>query len=263
MSFSTQGFLADQGLVIEQELLEKYAELFEFTIKCSDISIKITGLFSNANNKQQISANLLFSRAVSHFQAAIILAKNGFSVESLVLSRGILETVFTLGAISTGAVTAADLLSQDLNSRKKHANALLKKIHIPVVGAHYREDLTRFIKKNMDSSELTLYDLADKSGMLAVYDGLYRHLSHHAAHPSISSMEQFIVDTPDGESHVEFQRGFSKIPAALIAACHGILLVCSAYEHAVTTTAEINTAINGCLQNFEEISTRYRPWQNI
>ena len=60
MSFSTQGFLADQGLVIEQELLEKYAELFEFTIKCSDISIKITGLFSNANNKQQISANLLF-----------------------------------------------------------------------------------------------------------------------------------------------------------------------------------------------------------
>lgn len=79
---------------------QKYAEFFEFSNECTRLALGVTALLPEAKTKRQIVIGLFFARCVSQYQAAMLLAENGMTIESLSLSRGLLETVFVMLAIA-------------------------------------------------------------------------------------------------------------------------------------------------------------------
>jgi hypothetical protein len=103
-----------------------------------------------------------------------------------------------------------------------------------------------------------MYDLAKAGGLQIVYDGLYRHLSHHSAHPSISAADSFLVESGDGQAHAEFRFEPYGTSDALHWTCHALLLACAIYEKACGTTSEINSELAVCLAKFETLDAELR-----
>ncbi|MCY0853099.1 DUF5677 domain-containing protein [Cupriavidus sp. D39] len=125
-AFEQEGFAGDGGASLRLGQRERYEELFAFADECSRLTMKVAALLPDATTKRQLVVSLFFARCTSHYQAAMNLAEGGMTVESLVLSRGLVETFFVLAAIAEDAVTPGELVGHDNASRVKHANALLK-----------------------------------------------------------------------------------------------------------------------------------------
>ena len=96
--------------------------------------------------------------------------------------------------------------------------------------------------------------------MQSAYDGIYRHLSHFAAHPSVTAASGYFVELPDGSGHVAFRPLISDTPKAIISACSGIMIACSAFEKAAQTNSEVNAEINTRFDREEVLYQKYRPW---
>ncbi|MGD6771241.1 DUF5677 domain-containing protein, partial [Staphylococcus arlettae] len=90
-------------------------------------------MLQTAKNKRQLIVGAFFARCVTHFQGATALAEVGMTLESLSLSRGLLETVFVMLAIAEDAVAPGELAGHDYASRVKHANTLLNAKDYPNV----------------------------------------------------------------------------------------------------------------------------------
>ncbi|MDF3833533.1 hypothetical protein P3W85_11320 [Cupriavidus basilensis] len=84
----------------------------------------------------------------------------------MILGRGLVETVFTPGALAAGEVTVAGLAEHDVASRTKLAKGLLQQPSKIELGEH-RQKLTAFAQEHAGAAELTLFELARKAGMLA------------------------------------------------------------------------------------------------
>jgi hypothetical protein len=96
--------------------------------------------------------------------------------------------------------------------------------------------------------------------MQVAYDGIYRHLSHFAAHPSLTAASEYYVELPEGGGHVSFHPLVDKTPKAVLVASGGILLACGAFEIAAQTNSEINGEIQKQLDREEILYEKYRPF---
>jgi hypothetical protein len=148
-------------------------------------------------------------------------------------------------------------LSHDLASRKKQAGVLLPQAE-RLGFAEHRERLESFISENHNATALILSNLAKVGGLQVIYDGLYRHLSHHAAHPSISAADSFLVQPPDDEAHAEFRFDPDGTSDALHWTCHALLIACATFEKACGTTPEVNSELAACLADFEALDSKRR-----
>ncbi|WP_248767673.1 DUF5677 domain-containing protein [Pseudomonas sp. MWU12-2345] len=260
MTFDQNGFTGPSGVSIRIKQLQDYEELFNFAKECSQLAVEMTQLPSDSTHKIKLIASLFFARSTSHFQAAICLAEGGMTIEALVLCRSLLETFFVLNALADGVVTPEELVSHDGASRKSHANALLNKINTYENVAPFVETLREFVTEKAGAVEIKLYEFARKSNALAVYDGLYRHLSHNAAHPSLSAVDPYLMDMPNGLFHAQFRPIFDYTPRAVLSACTGILLSCFACDKIGISTPLTNAEITKLQRKFEVLYSAYDPW---
>jgi hypothetical protein len=260
MTFDTEGFGGTSGVSIRVAQRKSHDELFKFAGLCSKLAIEMTALLPVSRGKTKLSASLFFARCTSHFQAAICLAEGGMTIEALVLCRGLLETFFVLNALAEGAVTPAELIIHDNASRKKQANAILSQIKHYENAAPFENKLKEFVAQNTGSAEINFHSLATKGKALATYDGLYRHLSHHAAHSSLSATDPYLVEMPNGQSHVQFRPILDYTQRAVLSACAGILLSCFACDKAGIRTPETNAAGIQLWEKYESLYATYNPW---
>lgn len=234
MGFDTEGFLgADaQDRVVVQRAA--YPELFKFADECSATAMK-TALLPVLAGNIGVSVGVMFARCIAQFQGAIILAERGLTVESMLLTRALYETSFVIGALAKKKVTPEELAASDFGNRKTIGNVLL-----PIA----------------DKA-----GLSDQQARLQVaYDGIYRHLSHFAAHPSITAASEYYVELPEGGGHVSFHPLVDKTPKAVLVASGGIMLACGAFEIAAQTNSEINGEIRKQLDREEILYEKYRPF---
>jgi hypothetical protein len=260
MGFDTEGFLGSDAQRLVDEQLAAYPDLFAFAQQCSATAMKTVLLPLSADNRG-VSAGIMFARCIAQFQGAIILAEHGLPIESMLLTRALYETNFVLGALANKKVTPEELVDGDFGNRKKMGNVLLpisKKESSPEQHAK----LAAFIAENAETKPLSLEEMARRAGMQLVYDGIYRHLSHFAAHPSVTAASGYFVELPGSRGHVAFQPLTSDTPKAIIAACSGIMIACSAFEKAAKTNLEINTEIKTRLDREEVLYQKYRPWND-
>ena len=260
MRFEVEGFTGTSGETIKQEQLQKYDELFAFAKSCSKYAVQITQLLPAAKGKKGLMGGMFFARCTSQFQAAICLAEGGMTIEALVLCRSLLETFFVLNALAEGVVTPAELVSHDGYSRKTHANALLnnKKKYENV--APFEEKLKNYVAEQADSVEIPLWDFSRKANVSAVYDGLYRHLSHHAAHPSVSAVEPYLVDAPGIHIHAQYRPVLDYTPRAVLSACIGILMSCFACEKLKLCTPQTSAVGAQLWLDYLALDEAGNPW---
>jgi hypothetical protein len=259
MCFDIDGFAGGSGAALRHEQVNNNRELFDFAGRCSQLGMKIAALLPDAEEKSTIVAALLFARSLSHFQAAVCLAEGGMTVEALVLCRGLVETAFVISALAEGAVTPQELASHDAASRVKQANSLLKTNSYPNVSP-FKSQLNHFVSKNAGSTAIDMHEFARRGNALALYDGLYRHLSHHAAHPSLSAVDPYLVDMPIGQIRAKFIPLLDYTAQAILSACAGILVSCFACDKAGIRTPETNASGTQMWQDYENLYSIYKPW---
>ena len=230
MNFDTEGFTGESGAAIRKQHPENHMQPFPIANACSQYALQISQLLPDSESKTGLASRLFFARSISHFQAAICLAEGGMTIESMVICRSLIETFFVLNALAEGVVTPAELASQDGASRRSHANALLnRKSTYPGI-APYEDTLRKFIEENAGAIDIKIFALAQKGNTLAAYDGLYRHLSHHAAHPSLSAVDPYLIESSEKQVHAQFRPALEYTPKAVLSACIGILMSCFACE---------------------------------
>lgn len=259
MAFEQEDFAGASASERVSDPYQKYAELFEFSTGCTRLALSVSALLPEAKTKRQIVIGLFFARCVSHYQAAMLLAERGMTIESLSLSRGLLETVFVMLAIAEDAVAPGELARHDAASRVKHANALLNSKDYPNV-LPFLEQLGDFVEQSKGSAFIDMREFARRGKALAAYDGLYRHLSHHASHPSLSAVDDYLVDGEDGRLHVQFRPLLDKTPATVLSACTGILLACFACDKTGLKTEQISNLVAVTWSRYESLYEQYRPW---
>ena len=197
---------------------------------------------------------IMFARCVSQFQGAVILAERGLQIESLVLCRALVETVFVRSAVSKGGVTPEELADSDFANRRKIGNAFLS-----IAGDEHVDRLREFIAEHAGAEEIRFAAMATKGGMTALYR-LYRYLSHFAAHPSVSAASPHFVAEPDGGGHVELRAIVEGTPKALSSANIALIMACALMER-IRTSPEINAAIAALHDRDVALYAKYKPWK--
>ncbi len=262
MSFREEGFMGASGAAIRLTQVDRYRELFEFANECSRLAVVVAALLPDIREKTKLVASIFFMRSLSHFQAAINLAEGGMTIEALVLCRGLVETGFVLCSLAEGAVTPAELVSHDKASRVKQAKAILHGRDAYANILPFENKLNDFVTENIDSDAIDMHTLARKCKALAVYDGLYRHLSHFAAHPSLSAAEPYLVTMPNGQSHAQFRPVLDYTPRAVLSACAGILIGLCACGKSGMLTPETDDTRTRLWNDYMALYARNDPWSD-
>ena len=188
-----------------------------------------------------------------------MLAESGMAIESLTLSRSLLETFFVMRAIAEDAVTPGELLSHDNAMRLKHAKALLKSKNYPNVEP-LRTQLDAYAERVAGAKEISFYEFARRGNALATYDGLYRHLSNFALHATLSAVDGYLAKDAEGKHFVLYRPFVEKIPAAVLTACVGIVLAGFACEKSKISTPVVAEALAGLWADYQPLYEEHRPW---
>lgn len=258
MGFDAEGFLGADALGIVDKQRIAYPDLFAFAEECSSTAMKVA-LLPISTDSRGLSVGVMLSRCIAQFQGAIVLVERGLTIESMVLSRALYETAFVLGALAKNGVTPEELVGSDFGNRKTIGNALLPTAK-KVSSLAQSEKLEVFISENAEKQILSIYEMARRAEMLKIYDGVYRLLSHFAAHPSVTSANGYYFEQSDGSGRVGFHPLLSDTPKSILAACTGIMLACGSFETASIPNSGINAEIRMRLDIEETLYQKYRPW---
>jgi len=254
----------EQALQIDTEEIRsaqrrKYADLFVLADQCTSLSLQLSKSISTPLNRKRSVMALYLYRCISHYRASTSLAEGGMTIESFAIARGLLETTFVMLAIAEDAVSPQELAQHDEGARRKHANALLKSNDYPNIVA-YEQQLRDFVEEKEGSSTIDMREFARRGNALAVYDGLYRHLSHQASHPSLSAIDDYLSKETDGKLRLHFRPLIDKTPAALLSAAAGILLACFACEKVDIKISGTDRSIQATWSEYEQLYEKHQPW---
>ena len=152
---------------------------------------------------------LLFVRALSAYQAALLLAERGMTLEARVLARTCLEALFHLGALTNEPDRVDDFIDDEITGKRRLARALrsLPEEHC------FNEDLDERLKDYLAKTDghnrrnLVVEVAAKAAGLQSVYDVYYRSMSNDAAHPTLTALRRFVYEGVGGE-----MRGFRLDP---------------------------------------------------
>lgn len=144
-------------------------------------------------------AAVLFSRGLTSFQAAYILAEHGMCADARTLVRSQAETTIFLVALAVHGQRLIDLLvAREVVNKRKILAAWLEDPQ--AVGAMTPEHRAQFatvlaeLQRNHPGvkDEINVRQLAQSSGMTWLYNTAYRMLSSDSAHPSLQALEHHI-----------------------------------------------------------------------
>lgn len=132
-------------------------------------------------NFRKVLICILFAKIINGCNAVIELNKIGYSIESSILVRSLLETLFYLGLCTANEELCDLYWKNNINSLKKTYNIVKSKPKI------YSETLRKEIEKiyndlvadigNTNGKRLRADEAAKKAGMEEIYEYAYRHLS--------------------------------------------------------------------------------------
>lgn len=153
------------------------------------------------NDKQALLVALLFARALSSFQGAILMTERGMSVEALTLARSCLETSFYLAAIARNPYLIEGLVGSDTKHKHKMAKwftgdgAAAAGLSPDKVKA-----LCEFLSRSSTNTapSTSIAAMAAAADLSGIYETLYRDLCDRAAHPSLNSLLRHVRQDAQG-----------------------------------------------------------------
>lgn len=136
---------------------------------------------------------LLYLRGINSFQAAIILANHGLTVDAGTVTRSAFEDLFCLGASREDAALVKRLEGAQAHNRRKQARAVADLPPDLGLEAAKAARLREFADNFEEGKQLNFVEIAQAAGLKPVYDVYYRSLSHDCAHPTLESLERLLV----------------------------------------------------------------------
>ncbi|OAJ56900.1 hypothetical protein A6V36_32430 [Paraburkholderia ginsengiterrae] len=204
----------------------------------------------------RLLAMLLFTRTLSNFQGAILMAERGMIVEARTLARSCLESTFCLAAMECGKEDFANEFRRaTLQSRKARANFILKvpdRLQYTDVESadRLRAYAARLNEYPEDLSSLKFEQLAERVGLADMYL-FYRQLSADSAHPSIEALCRYIGDAgnvkwgPNCDS--------TEIGDTVNIACHFLIGAC-AYINDIAQNDEFANSLGAHFTEYKELN---------
>lgn len=198
------------------EIRAKHNKYFELAYETNELcQSSMFELEPHSKHLQELLVASLFLRAISGYQATILLAERGMMSESRVMARTMLETVFSLCAIQKEPKLASDYAREDQHNRLKFLNKY-KALHggnlpadiTPNELIELENELKQDIGKNQSKVRST-EQWAEKAGMHDWYLSAYAMLSM-SVHTKVRDLEDYMIRDAKEEVR-EFQWGPSDI----------------------------------------------------
>lgn len=150
-----------------------------------------------------LSIRMIF-RALSAFQAALILYRRAMVQEGETLTRSIYETAFWLGYIhKDGPAATRAFLNDERKSQKDRASYYLEQFASgaydpnPKIEAQLREQVAELRSKIAHADVVSVKEAARRGDLYGYYE-TYKHLSAGSAHNSLNSLHRYLNRNPDG-----------------------------------------------------------------
>lgn len=181
-------------------------------------------------NEQELIVTLLYCRAISHFQGAIILTERGMTSEARSLIRGLLDVVFACCALAKNKELVEDYIKDDLCQRLKLVNSFMslpkeiKKRH--KTSNKKLKALAEELKQEIEKESvkpLTSEYLAQKAGMQGHYLTMFSMLSS-STHSRVRDLERYIVGNNNVPEELIWGPDVSDIDDTLYQACECIFI---------------------------------------
>jgi hypothetical protein len=157
-------------------------------------------------DNRSVGGILLYIRAFSNLQGALILAERGLTGEARTLARNCFETAFYLGAVANDPTFIEKLEKNERRNKKIQAEAILGNEDARLgLDADSLQALRRYIAnpENQVSSEgvINVEQAAASAKLKPLYQVYYRNLSGDGSHPTISTISRHFdaAGTTSGE----------------------------------------------------------------
>lgn len=258
MSFEQHGFLSPEIGQQIASIRQAHAEWFNLSDTFNRIAQRIILIERDIESEHgysdyRVVAMLYFTRATSSFQAALLLLERGMISEANTIIRSLIETMWVLaGLTKTKQDFVKELASADYAERKAAGNWYLNNPKLTEnVTEEAKAQMKAFVEKleaeEIPLKKLVFHNVAFETGLGELY-AMYRHLSHHYAHPSLTAASIFTITGPGEDDKNIFwnqQYGLGSVVDSMGYLCSGMIAAVLAINDAVPTDnvgAEMATA---------------------
>jgi len=196
--FDTIGFLSSDLDRLEDDIRSAYPDWYSLTMKVNTFCQRLQyDLEFRSDDANQVIAATLFARAVTTYQAFIILSKRGMPHQASMILRCLIECVFLLVAISKNpgySRKIADSDQHDYKRSRKNLKQFLERHNPDHKGIGIIQDQIKETSQKIDENNckpLKIRLIARDAGLEDWYDTVYCSLCE-PVHSSIRSLEELL-----------------------------------------------------------------------
>jgi hypothetical protein len=208
--------------------MAELTEWYGFSARLEDTAIKMAQCVQMPlTEDHQVFGLALLVRTISNFDGVIILLQANKIVEARTLMRSCFENLlYAAGIAAEGRKFVDEMIRDDIAARRSRGEFLIERI-IEDIDSPENDELRRFLREtNRTSGRLTPKTVADR-GVLSKGYIIYSQASADAAHPTVTSLTRYIVETGGG---LKFDLDPDANPEEAIdtisEACNGLLGTC-------------------------------------
>lgn len=205
-----QGYLSTNLAVSIANLRRDFAPWFDVAERFNALAMRtLPNVKAATNNNQQVVAATLYGRALTSYQAALLLAERGLIADARTVVRAAAETVIVLSAVAKDAGVCDLLIDRHVWHYVKMLRAWLKDPQAmaqmtPVETAALKKVLAdieeQFPKaKTLMRDPVAVAVLAEKAGVMALYNTVFRSTSGDAAHTTLDTLNRHIRADANGD----------------------------------------------------------------
>ncbi|GAA0625309.1 hypothetical protein GCM10009422_22360 [Brevundimonas kwangchunensis] len=208
ISIRRDGFLSDAIASAVPSLREMNRPWFDFSTRANGVGQRImnaaeVACIGHSTHDPICVATRLLIRSLSGFQAVVVLAERGMTLEADTLIRGLYENSLWLGYLHTAPAAAVEALRTDeLHSQRGRDRAVLGQLDRTdapdlVLKARLMERVAEVEQTLRGRRKLGIEALAAE-GQSDDFYAFYKMLSSGSAHPSFHSLSRHVEMNPDG-----------------------------------------------------------------
>ena len=234
--FDCDGFLTARRDELEAHINQAYGPLLLAARAINrDCHSLIFGADVRNRDPQALLVATLFLRILEHYQATLVLLGVGLVATAKATLRVLIETVFTLQAISSDESVLRQYVAADLVHRKKAINRAKNQNHASLtvlresITADLIEDLEEEIKRT-SAKEIKVEELSRKAGMHDWYVTAYALLSK-SVHTQSREAEAYLkLDGNDEVRELAYGPSMEEIPSLALTASDCVLVAAATVD---------------------------------
>jgi hypothetical protein len=204
--FISQGFLADTR-VLETKIRTAHAPWFALIDKVNSLAMVVQAV-EMPRTGQGILIGTAYSRAVTLFQATVILSSKGLCGQALALVRSCAETAIAIGCARVNPEFGREIIEDHDRNRLALANDLLKTLDEGdnILPPQARQQLETFVTELQDQYvkprplRIKWAQAARSAEMIDLYNTVYRMTSAEGTHITVQSLDRHISTDAQGKA---------------------------------------------------------------